>query len=86
MNNLTNTILMTVTNFVQTSGAIANIADKLLNRILPEENTAAAQIPIFCRKQKPITFCGQCVNGFKFCLSCCRLLPSRQCYNFRIAC
>ncbi|MEA5503936.1 hypothetical protein VB735_12600 [Halotia wernerae UHCC 0503] len=84
--NKKNTILMKVVNLAQISGAIANITDKLLNHILSEENTAAAQIPIFCWKQKPLTFCGQCVNGFKLCQNCCRLFPSYQCYNFRRAC
>jgi hypothetical protein len=37
MNNLTNIILTTVTNLAQASGAIANVADKLLNRILLKE-------------------------------------------------
>lgn len=84
MNNLMDTILMKVTDLAQTSGVIANVADKLLNRLLPEESAAAAEIPIFCWKEKPLTICGRCVNGFKDCRTCCPF-PSR-CYNPRIAC
>lgn len=86
MNNLTNTILTKVTDLAQISGAIANVAGKLLNRILPEESAAAAEIPIFCPSQ-PLTICGRCVNGFKDCKICCRLpLRPLQCYNSRRAC
>ncbi|NDJ20645.1 hypothetical protein GS682_03100 [Nostoc sp. B(2019)] len=61
MNNLINTIL-------------TNVADKLLSRILPEDNAAA-----FCWRT-----CYSCVNGWKDCKErCCgwlgcRTTPLRQ--------
>jgi|GEM_PF-4111321 hypothetical protein len=85
MNNLTNTILTKVTNLTQTSGAIANIADKLLNLILLEENAAAAPLPTICPTW-PI--CGKCIDGYKRCRRCFKtILPSPcRCYNYRRAC
>jgi hypothetical protein len=76
MNNLTNIILTKVTNLAQTSGVIANVADKLLNRILLEEKAAAAH----CR----IVSCRNCVNGIAICRRCCGSPP--KCYNVRLAC
>ncbi len=84
MNNLTNTILAKVTDLAQTSGAIANVADKLLNRILLKEN-AAAQIP-FCRLEIVIPICGKCVSGVQNCRLCCSGSPSRCFSSFRRAC
>lgn len=49
---------MKVTDLAQTSGVIANFADKLLNRFLPQENAVAASCPI--------VFCFRCVNRVEF--------------------
>lgn len=91
MTNLTNKTLSQVFNLAQTSGAIANIADQLLSRILLEENATAAPLPLTCPRPLivPISItCKKCIGGFKLCQRCCRLSlqPRPICYPVRIAC
>ncbi len=62
MNNLTNIILTKVTNLAQTSGVIANAADKLLSHILPKDDVAARCWTYLC---------SFCVRGQRSCRTCC---------------
>lgn len=71
MNKLTNKLFTNVVNFTTTPSAIAKAADKLLSRILPEENAAA----VIC-----FIVCGGCFLRLRVCRRCCRSGSVTVCY------
>ena len=75
MNNVTNKLFTSVANFAETPGVIANTADKLLSRILSEENVAALRC---------FNDCTYCLLGWKRCRVCCDRAGKDICEGWRL--
>lgn len=74
MNNLTNTILTTMSNLAQSSNALTKVADQLLDRIVPQKDASAA----WCVR----LYCGSCSNGRMACgFSCVKGFPPRPVFR-----
>lgn len=88
MNNLTNTILMKVTNLAQTLNVIIKVVDKLLNGFIPHEDATAET----CRTILCSGCFGSRPNRVRYCSRfCCPTIfgrPVPPCYTrpVRIAC
>lgn len=68
MHKLTDKLFMKVVDLTQMPGAITKVADKLLNRLVPQEDVSAAK----CWT----VICWGCVLGRKTCeLICCTNVP-----------
>lgn len=79
MDNLSNTILTKVTDLAQIPSVITKVADKLLNGLVPHEDTSARTICVFYG-------CSKCFGGgttrVQYCYyDCCN---SRSCSRLRV--